>query len=64
MLCGLLVGRDQIARPLELLSNVLPVTDADDALRAVADQPGVHAGELRDLAITQRSSCRPCSSGP
>jgi ABC-2 type transport system permease protein len=52
LLCGLLADRSDMARPLELLSNVMPVTYAYDALRGVADQPGVHAAELRDLAIT------------
>lgn len=52
LLCGLLVSRSAMARPLELLSNLLPMTYAYDALRAVADeaQPG---GDLAvDAAIT------------
>ena len=52
MLCGLLVARSDMARPLEVVSNWLPLTYAYDALRAVSDQtnPG---GELAvDLAVT------------
>jgi ABC-2 type transport system permease protein len=38
LLCGLIVARDQMARALELVSNVLPLTYAYDALaRATAD---------------------------
>jgi len=52
VLCGLLVARSAMARPLELLSNVLPLTYAYDALRAVADEPGVGSSVGVDLAIT------------
>jgi ABC-2 type transport system permease protein len=52
LLCGLLVDRSDMAPALELLSYVMPVTYAYDALRGVADRSGVHAAELRDLAIT------------
>lgn len=41
-----------MARPLELVSNVLPLTYAYDALRSVADQPGVHGEVIADLAIS------------
>lgn len=52
MLCGLLVARSAMARPLELASVVMPLTYAYDALRAVADNPRP-GGELAvDLAIT------------
>jgi ABC-2 type transport system permease protein len=41
LLCGLIVARDQMARALELVSNVLPLTYAYDALaRATADDLG------------------------
>jgi ABC-2 type transport system permease protein len=41
LLSGLLVARDQMARPLELLSDVLPLTYAYDGLaRATADDLG------------------------
>ena len=38
LLCGLIIARDQMARALELVSNLLPLTYAYDALaRAIAD---------------------------
>ena len=41
LLCGLIVARDQMARALELVSNLLPLTYAYDALaRATADDLG------------------------
>jgi ABC-2 type transport system permease protein len=41
LLCGLLVPRERMARPLELVSNVMPMTYAYDALvRATADDLG------------------------
>jgi len=41
LLCGLLIDREQMARGLELLSNLLPLTYAYDALaRATADDLG------------------------
>jgi ABC-2 type transport system permease protein len=41
LLCGLLIDRDQMARALELLSSLLPLTYAYDALaRATADDLG------------------------
>ena len=41
LLCGLLIARDQMARALELLSDVLPLTYAYDGLvRATADDLG------------------------
>jgi len=41
LLCGLLIDRAQMARALEVLSNVLPLTYAYDALaRATADDLG------------------------
>jgi ABC-2 type transport system permease protein len=50
LLCGLLIEREQMARVLELLSDVLPLTYAYDALaRATADDLG---GELvLDVAV-------------
>lgn len=41
LLCGLLVARSDMAPPLELVSNVLPLTYAYETLRGVADRPGV-----------------------
>ena len=51
LLCGLIAERSGMARPLEIISNVLPLTYTYDALRAVADHPGVSSGVLGDLAI-------------
>lgn len=48
----LLADRGQMERPLELLSNVLPLTYADDALRHVADRADVSTGVVRDLTIS------------
>jgi ABC-2 type transport system permease protein len=47
LLCGLLAPRAAMAAPLELISRVLPMTYAYDALRAVADE--THPG--RDMAV-------------
>jgi ABC-2 type transport system permease protein len=52
LLCGLLVNRHAMARPLELLSTVLPLTYAYDALRAVADETHPTGGVFVDLVIT------------
>jgi ABC-2 type transport system permease protein len=52
LLCGLLAARDEMARPLELLSAVMPLTYAYDALRAVADQTNPGGALAADLAIT------------
>ena len=52
LLCGLLVPRAAMARPLELLSDVLPLTFAYDALRGVADQQGVSGDVVVDLVVT------------
>jgi ABC-2 type transport system permease protein len=51
LLCGLLVPRDQMARPLELISYVLPMTYAYDALSRVAASSTVTAEVWRDAAI-------------
>jgi ABC-2 type transport system permease protein len=52
LLCGLLADRSEMARPLELVSEVLPLTFAYDALRHVADQTSVTRGVVVDLAVT------------
>ncbi len=52
LLCGLLVQRSAMARPLELVSSVLPLTFAYDALRGVADQPSVSTDIVVDLMVT------------
>ena len=51
LLCGLLVPRDQMARPLELISYVLPMTYAYDALSRVAASSTVSAEVWRDAVI-------------
>ena len=52
LLCGLLAPRPAMARPLELVSDVLPLTFAYDALRGVADRPGVPGDVVVDLIVT------------
>ena len=52
LLCGLLADRSEMARPLELISNVMPLTYAYDALRSVADRPGVGGAVVGDLCIS------------
>lgn len=52
LLCGLLVDRREMARPLELVSEILPLTFAYEALRIVADQPEVNSSIVFDLAVT------------
>ena len=41
-----------MARPLELPSNVLQMTHAHDALRAVADETGAEREIAVDLVVT------------
>ena len=52
VLCGLLVARSAMARPLELLSTALPMTYAYDALRAVSDESDPTGDVFIDLTIT------------
>lgn len=52
LLCGLLVDRHAMARPLEVVSEVLPLTFAYDALHGVAESPGAPGQVIIDLAIT------------
>src|SRR6185312_5605206 len=51
LLCGLLTPRDQMARPLELISYVLPMTYAYDALSRVASSSEVTSEVWRDAVI-------------
>jgi ABC-2 type transport system permease protein len=51
LLCGLLVPRDQMARPLELISYLLPLTYAYDALSRVAASSTVSAEVWRDAVF-------------
>ncbi len=51
LLCGLLVPRDELATPLRLLSDVLPLSYAIDALRGVTVSTDPSAEVLPDLAM-------------
>ena len=51
LLCGLLAPRDEMARPLELISYVLPMTYAYDALSRVAASSEVTSEVWRDAVI-------------
>ncbi len=56
LLCGLFIPRDQMPRVLELVSNVLPLSYAVDAMTAVSTQvsddfAGVDAGAWTDLLV-------------
>ena len=51
LLCGLLVPRDQMPRVLELVSDVLPLSYAVDAMRELSTRPDVGAGVVRDVVV-------------
>ena len=51
LLCGLLLPRDSLPRVLELVSNVLPLSYAVDAMRTLTTQVDATADVGRDLAI-------------
>ena len=51
LLCGLLVPRDEMAEPLEWLSNVLPLTYAYDALEQVTAIGETDADVWLDVGI-------------
>ena len=51
LLCGLLVPRDEMAEPLEWLSNLLPLTYAYDALAQVTTTGELDAELWRDVGI-------------
>jgi ABC-2 type transport system permease protein len=51
LLCGLLVPRDQMAPPLEWLSNLLPLTYAYDALQQVTASGETDADVWFDVGI-------------
>jgi ABC-2 type transport system permease protein len=55
-LCGLFVARDQMARFLELVSNVLPLTYAVDAMKRVTASSAIDADVVRDLVIIAGAS--------
>ncbi|RDI65679.1 ABC transporter permease [Nocardia pseudobrasiliensis] len=50
-LCGLLVPRDQLPRWLEIISDVLPLSYAVDALQQVSRYTGATGQMWRDLGI-------------
>ncbi|MGV9676987.1 ABC transporter permease [Nocardia sp. NPDC003482] len=50
-LCGLLVPRDQLPRWLEIISDVLPLSYAVDALQQVSRSPGATARMWWDLLV-------------
>ena len=51
LLCGLLVPRQLLPRPLELVSDVLPLSYAVDAMRTVTSQVDAAGDVGRDVAI-------------
>jgi ABC-2 type transport system permease protein len=51
LLCGLLMPRDQMPRALELISNVLPLSYAVDAMKDVASLPDPVSEVLPSLGI-------------
>ncbi|MGN6089927.1 MAG: ABC transporter permease, partial [Actinomycetales bacterium] len=54
LLCGLLQPRDQLPQVLSLVSDVLPLSYAVDAMQALtrtADIGGVTNGVVRDLLV-------------
>jgi ABC-2 type transport system permease protein len=51
LLCGLLMPRDQMPRALELISDVLPLSYAVDAMRTLTTQADAVADVTRDVAI-------------
>ena len=51
LLCGLLVPRQLLPRPLELLSDVLPLSYAVDAMRTLTTQVDATGEVGRDVAV-------------
>ena len=51
LLCGLVVPRDQMARWLQMLSRVLPLTYAYDALLKAARPAPLDRGETADVVV-------------
>ena len=51
LLCGLLVPRNLLPRPLELVSDVLPLSYAVDAMRTLTTQVDAAGDVGRDVAI-------------
>ena len=51
LLCGLFLPREELARPLEVLSAVLPMSYAYDALEHVAGSGAVDGALVLDIAV-------------
>ncbi len=51
LVCGLLLPRDQMPRPLELVSDVLPLSYAVDAMREITVRPDVGGGLVLDAVV-------------
>jgi ABC-2 type transport system permease protein len=51
LLCGLFVARDEMARPLEIISYVLPLTYSYDAVAQVTSGDELGTSFARDVAI-------------
>jgi ABC-2 type transport system permease protein len=51
LVCGLLLPRDQMPRPLELVSDVLPLSYAVDAMREITTVAEVGAGLVADALV-------------
>jgi len=51
LLCGLFIPRPEMARPLELISSVLPMSYAYDALQHVAHSGTLDGGLARDAGV-------------
>ena len=51
LLCGLIIPRENLDRPLELISNVLPLSYAVDAIKHVTTSTEITGTFVSDLAI-------------
>jgi ABC-2 type transport system permease protein len=51
LLCGLLVPRERMDDVLRVVSDVLPLSYAVDAMRNISTQQGVDSGALGDLSV-------------
>lgn len=51
LLCGLFAPRQSMGTALRLLSDIMPMSYAVDAMTRLSDQPGVGAATVLDLAV-------------
>ena len=51
LLCGLFVPRDQLPRWLEVISDIMPLSYAVDAVKLVSLQPDIDGAVWRDIGI-------------